>query len=102
MKRVIDIVENECPNRMYKATLSEGAKKVMKTILKKGGRIVNGKYKGRWIGIKVEEEEILTEKISTVMYCPNFLGYKYSPVKKYRIFRMWEDGKVRLALKELY
>lgn len=111
MKKFIDIIENEYPSRTYRATLSEGAKKALKTILKEGGCIINGKYKGHWIGIKIEEEEILCENISTAMYCPKFLGYKYSTVNKYKIyrqkyvsFRHKKEGedKVRLVLKELY
>lgn len=104
-------MENEYPNRTFRATLTEGAKKALKEILRNGGNITNGKYKGRWIGIKIEEEEILCENISTAMYCPRFLGYKYSPVGKYKIyrqkyvsFRHKKEGedKIRLVLKELY
>lgn len=111
MKKVIDIIENEYPARTFRVTLSEGAKKALRTILKEGGNITNGKYKGHWIGIKVEEEEILTESISTAMYCPKFLGYKYSPVSKFKIYRQKYvsfrdkkegEDKVRLVLKELY
>ena len=111
MKKYIDIIENEYPYRSYRATLTEGAKRALKAILKEGGNITNGKYKGRWIGIKIEEEEILTENISTAMYCPRFLGYKYSPVCRYKIyrqkyvsFRHKKEGeeKTRIVLKELY
>ena len=111
MKKYINIIENEYPNRTYRATLSEGAKKALKEILLFGGNITNGKYKGHWIGLKIEEEEILCENISTAMYCPKFLGFKYSPVSRYRIyrqkyvsFRNKKEGedKVRLVLKELY
>lgn len=111
MKKHIDIIENDYPGRTYQVVLSEGAKKALRSILKEGGCITNGKYKGHWVGLRVQEEEILCENISTAMYSPKFLGYKYRQVGKYKIyrqkyvdFRRNKEGeeKVRLVLKELY